>query len=252
MGQQGLNRFVCGAKLQHTISVPLVAQGLVLELPPLRGLHWHEASLTLCRIASQDHATSTPLAQHHQRYVLFYSLWRQAVGDQHVRRGRRRAASTASIFHCSRNNIEKFTTTPPKTILCFRNAPQNQELFSYRSCFQNQAQNNDQQEEEEEDYIDSDDEREDGEKAPHENAFVYIDESGKLVYVEPEEEEGGEGDVKGGGVAAGLEEKEVGTTQRQDSCGLVVGGVDRDEREPVRPQTSKDTSTPHPSLCHGY
>lgn len=38
----------------------------------------------------------------------------------------------------------------------------------------------------EEDYIDSEDELE-VEKAPHENAFVYIDESGKLVYVEPDE-----------------------------------------------------------------
>ncbi|CAM9991694.1 unnamed protein product, partial [Ectocarpus sp. 13 AM-2016] len=79
-----------------------------------------------------------------------------------------------------------------------------------------QAQNDDQQEEEEEDYIDSDDEREDGEKAPHENAFVYIDESGKLVYVDPEEEEGGEGDVKGGGVAAGLEEKESSLEEKEE------------------------------------
>lgn len=38
----------------------------------------------------------------------------------------------------------------------------------------------------EEDYIDSEDELE-VKNAPHENAFVYIDESGKLVYVEPDE-----------------------------------------------------------------
>lgn len=61
------------------------------------------------------------------------------------------------------------------------------------------------EEEEEEDYIDSDDEREEGEKAPHENAFVYIDDSGKLVYINPDEEDGDEGEGEG---AAGLEEKE--------------------------------------------
>ena len=56
------------------------------------------------------------------------------------------------------------------------------------------------EEEEEEDYIDSEDEREEGEKAPHENAFVYIDSSGKLVYVDPEDD----GEEKDG---TGLEEK---------------------------------------------
>lgn len=57
----------------------------------------------------------------------------------------------------------------------------------------------DEEEDEDDDYIDSEDEREEGEKAPHENAFVYIDESGKLVYINPEEDEGED--------AAGLEEK---------------------------------------------
>eukprot|EP00903_Cladosiphon_okamuranus_P016175 g14926.t1 len=56
----------------------------------------------------------------------------------------------------------------------------------------------DEEQEGEEDYIDSEDEREEGEKAPHENAFVYIDESGKLVYINPDEE---------GEDAARLEEK---------------------------------------------
>lgn len=65
-------------------------------------------------------------------------------------------------------------------------------------------------EEEEDDYIDSEDEREEGEKAPHENAFVFIDESGKLVYINPEEDEGED--------VAGLEEKkEVGN--RVTCCG---------------------------------
>lgn len=44
---------------------------------------------------------------------------------------------------------------------------------------------------------------------------MYIDESGKLVYVEPEEEEGGEGNVKGVEVAAGLEEKESGLEEKE-------------------------------------
>ncbi|CAM9309596.1 unnamed protein product [Ascophyllum nodosum] len=46
-----------------------------------------------------------------------------------------------------------------------------------------------QEEDEEEDYIDSEDEKQEGEKAPHENAFVFIDNFGKLVYVDPEEGE---------------------------------------------------------------
>lgn len=73
---------------------------------------------------------------------------------------------------------------------------------------------------------------------------MFIDESGKLVYVEPEEEDGEEGEggnAKGGEVAAGLEEeesgleeKEVETTQRQGFSRLILGvdSVDRDEREP--------------------
>lgn len=36
-----------------------------------RGLYWHEASLMLCGIASQDLATSTLLAQRHRRYDTF-------------------------------------------------------------------------------------------------------------------------------------------------------------------------------------
>lgn len=70
------------------------------------------------------------------------------------------------------------------------------------------------EDEEEDDYIDSDDEREEGEKIPHENAFVYIDSSGKLVYVEPDEpdqlpeETGGIGDGSRGQEDKEGEEKE--------------------------------------------
>lgn len=73
------------------------------------------------------------------------------------------------------------------------------------------SRDQDEEEEEDDDYIDSDDEREEGEKAPHENAFVYIDESGKLVYINPEED--GEGEREGEDASAGLEEKEQVATQ---------------------------------------
>ena len=52
-----------------------------------------------------------------------------------------------------------------------------------------QQEAGEQEEDEEEDYIDSEDEKQEGEKAPHENAFVFIDNFGKLVYVDPEEGE---------------------------------------------------------------
>lgn len=79
-------------------------------------------------------------------------------------------------------------------------------------------------EEEEEDYIDSDDEREEGERAPDENAFVYIDNSGKLVYVDPEEDE--EEDKE-----AGLEEKEVTESlPRVNVTGVIVCSVCRMSR----------------------
>lgn len=63
----------------------------------------------------------------------------------------------------------------------------------------------------EEDYIDSDDEREEGEKTPHENAFVYIDETGKLVYVDPEPDEADDcGEEK--------EEMKTGDTEKSHSA----------------------------------
>lgn len=71
-----------------------------------------------------------------------------------------------------------------------------------------QTRDGEAEEEEEEDYIDSEDEREEGEKTPHENAFVYIDESGKLVFVDPEDDNEDGGEAKEAG-AGGLEEKEV-------------------------------------------
>lgn len=52
-----------------------------------------------------------------------------------------------------------------------------------------------------------------GERAPHENAFVYIDNSGKLVYVEPEDE-GNEAD-EGGSGGSGSDVQDTGEEKQQ-------------------------------------
>lgn len=105
--------------------------------------------------------------------------------------------------------------------------------------------------EEDEDYIDSDDERDEGEKASHENAFVYIDNSGKLVYVEAEDD--GDGDdedhdgiqERGAGV---LEDDSEGEEKQPGGDGLNLPGkvstVPAEEKQDTPPPGDEGQPSP--------
>lgn len=95
-------------------------------------------------------------------------------------------------------------------------------FFVYYNPFVRQDQGGEEEQDEqelEEDYIDSDDEREEGEKAPHENAFVYIDNSGKLVYVEPEDDDNDKSDQDGEQGGGGVLEEDAGEEKQPDGGG---------------------------------